>query len=122
MGFVILFNTALIFTLMRPRHASRIKGPLVEWAAFREAPYSLFTIGIFLALWGVYFASFYVGSSLFPPPPAFLRPPALPSFGGALPCLNESLFKPSLTYTRICRSLSLARPSSRSRHPHHSRF
>lgn len=66
MGFVILFNTALIFTLMRPRHATRVKGPIVEWAAFREAPYSLFSIGIFLALWGVYFASFYVRS---PPTP-----------------------------------------------------
>lgn len=70
MGFVILFNTALIFTLMRPRHAARVKGPIVEWAAFREAPYSLFSIGIFLALWGVYFASFYVR---FPPCPALQK-------------------------------------------------
>lgn len=60
MGFVMLFNTAVIITLAKPRHASRIKGPLVEWSSFREWPFTLFSIGIFLTLWGVYFAYYYV--------------------------------------------------------------
>lgn len=60
MAFVITFNLVIIFTLMRPRLAHRTKGPLVEWAAFKEVPYALFTIGTFLALWGIYFAYYYV--------------------------------------------------------------
>lgn len=55
-----LFNTSIIVVLARPRHASRVKGPLVEWNSFRELPFSLFSIGIFLTLWGIYFAYFYV--------------------------------------------------------------
>ena len=60
MGFVILFNTAIVITFAKQRPVIRKKGPLVEWAAFREPPYSLFAIGIFLALWGAYFAYYYV--------------------------------------------------------------
>ena len=60
MGFVILFNTALIITFIKPRLAPRPKGPLVEWAAFRELPYTLFAVGIYLALSGLYFAYYYV--------------------------------------------------------------
>jgi hypothetical protein len=60
MGFVILFNTAIVITFAKQRPVIRKKGPLVEWAAFREPPYSLFSIGIFLALWGAYFAYYYV--------------------------------------------------------------
>ena len=60
MGFVMLFNTGLIILLARPRTVHRTKGPLVEWAAFREAPYTLFAVGIFFTLWGLYVAYFYV--------------------------------------------------------------
>ncbi|KAI9703717.1 MAG: hypothetical protein M1836_007487 [Candelina mexicana] len=60
MGFVMLFNVIIIITFVRPRLNARPKGPLVEWAAFKEAPYSLFTVGIFLTLWGTYFASYYI--------------------------------------------------------------
>lgn len=63
MGFIMIFNTGVIITLARPRHASRIKGPLVEWSSFREWPFTLFSIGIFLTLWGVYFAYYYVSIS-----------------------------------------------------------
>jgi hypothetical protein len=64
MGFVQVFNAVIILLLARPRVAARKKGPLVEWSAFKEVPYSLFAVGIFLALWGVYFAYYYV--SFFP--------------------------------------------------------
>ncbi|KAI9890314.1 MAG: hypothetical protein M1814_004224 [Vezdaea aestivalis] len=60
MGFVILFNTAIVIVFVKPRLAPRPKGPLVEFAAFREKPYSLFAAGIFLALWGLYFAYYYL--------------------------------------------------------------
>lgn len=60
MGFVILFNTVLVIAFVRPRLAPRPKGPLVELAAFRELPYALFAVEIFLALLGLYFAYYYV--------------------------------------------------------------
>lgn len=62
MAFVMLFNAALIMALVRerrdlPRTAGR---PLVDLVAFKELPYTLFTIGTFLTLWGVYYAYYYV--------------------------------------------------------------
>lgn len=60
MGFVILANLALIITLARTRIPPRTTGPIIEWAAFKELPYVLFTIGMFLTLWGVYIAYYYV--------------------------------------------------------------
>lgn len=38
-GFVILFNAAVILSLVRTRLPSRSTGPLVEWRAFTELPY-----------------------------------------------------------------------------------
>ena len=60
MGFVILFNTVVVIAFVKPRLAARPKGPLVELAAFKELPYALFAVGIFLALLGLYFAYYYV--------------------------------------------------------------
>lgn len=65
MVFVQLFNAIVILTVARPRVGARKKGSIVEWTAFREAPYSIFTVGMFLCLWGLYFAYYYV--SLFSP-------------------------------------------------------
>lgn len=59
MGFVILFNVVIVVTIARVRLPPRRTGPLVEWAAFRELPYTLFCIGMFFNLWAVYFAYFY---------------------------------------------------------------
>ncbi|KAL8968298.1 MAG: hypothetical protein Q9183_002530, partial [Haloplaca sp. 2 TL-2023] len=53
---------AIAFVFVRPRLPPRKSGPLVEWAAFRELPYTLFSIGMFLAFWGLYFAFYYVGT------------------------------------------------------------
>ncbi|KAI1341287.1 MFS general substrate transporter [Xylariaceae sp. FL0016] len=61
MGFVILFNSAAAFALARTRVPPRKTGaPWIEWAAFREAPYALFSLGTFLTLWGTYYAYYYV--------------------------------------------------------------
>ena len=60
MGFVMLFDTVLILLLGRPRTVRKSSGPFVEWQAFLEPAYSLFAIGIFLILWGIYIAYFYV--------------------------------------------------------------
>ncbi|KAI4209709.1 MAG: hypothetical protein LQ351_007363 [Letrouitia transgressa] len=62
LGFVMLALQALTLVFMKPRLPPRKTGPLVEWAAFREASYTLFAIGMFLAFWAIYFAFYYIGS------------------------------------------------------------
>ncbi|KAL5119263.1 hypothetical protein ACEQ8H_002750 [Pleosporales sp. CAS-2024a] len=61
MGFVLLFNSVLIISLARPRSFAR-KGPLINLRAFRDAVYSLFAVGIFFTLLGLYIAYFYVST------------------------------------------------------------
>ncbi|KAJ5667309.1 hypothetical protein N7507_003173 [Penicillium longicatenatum] len=46
MGFVVLVMVVLILALLRPRLPPRKSGPLVEWGAFKEPAYMLFTLGI----------------------------------------------------------------------------
>lgn len=59
-GFVMLFNVAVILTLARTRIAPRRSGPFLELGAFKELPYTLFAISAFLILWPVYYAYDYV--------------------------------------------------------------
>lgn len=63
MGFVFLFTSIVAVSLLRVRVKPRKTGPLVDWEAFKEMPYLLFCTGCFLALWGVYFAYYYVCNS-----------------------------------------------------------
>jgi MFS family permease len=60
MGFVMLFNSVVIVVLAKARLPPRKRGPLVEVAAFKEASYTLFSIGAFMLLWGVYVSYYYV--------------------------------------------------------------
>lgn len=60
MGFVMLFNFVIIVSFSHSRLPPRQSGPLIELAAFRELPYTLFAIGIFLSLWAVYIGYTYV--------------------------------------------------------------
>ena len=68
--------------LTKQRLPPRKSGPLVEWPAFKELPYTLFAIGqyirlflwtsqtyniliragMFMSFWGLYFAFYYVRS------------------------------------------------------------
>ncbi len=64
MGFLILFNTVIILVLMQPQTMPRQRAPLVDFAAFRDISYLLYAIGIFLVLEGLYFAYYYVSSSI----------------------------------------------------------
>ena len=61
-GLVVLIIAILINILLRPRMPPRKSGPLVEWQAFREPPYSLFTVGLFLIFWALYFGNFYINT------------------------------------------------------------
>ena len=61
MGFIILVNSAIIVALARVRRSSGNRGPLVESKAFADIWYSLFGLGLLLALLGLYFGYYYVG-------------------------------------------------------------
>ena len=65
MGFVMLANAAIILSLARTRIPPRVTGPLIEFAAFKEASYDLFSMGMFLAFLGVYFGYYYVSYDAF---------------------------------------------------------
>ncbi|GME48726.1 Major facilitator superfamily [Neofusicoccum parvum] len=62
MGLVVALNAAVFLAVARVRVAPRSAGPLVEWGAFAEPAFGLFCAGMFLNLWAVFFAYFYVSS------------------------------------------------------------
>lgn len=62
LGFLMLGITTINVALLKPRLPPRTTGPLLEPSAFRETPYFLFTIGMFLIFWAQYFGYFYIGS------------------------------------------------------------
>ena len=61
-AFVMLTVSLIALGFFRTRLPSRKSGPIVEWIAFKELSYDLFTIGMFLIFWALYFAFYYVGS------------------------------------------------------------
>jgi MFS family permease len=61
LGFITLAFQVVSFALARTRIPPRKTGALVDWAAFREMPYVLFTISVFLSFWSIYPAYYYVG-------------------------------------------------------------
>ncbi|KAI0189898.1 putative monocarboxylate permease [Astrocystis sublimbata] len=61
-GYIALLFAVVINLLLRPRLPPRKAGPLVEWHAFLEPAYMLFTIGVFLIFWALYFCFFYINT------------------------------------------------------------
>lgn len=61
-AFVMLGIQGVTIAFLRPRLPPRKSGPLVEWQAFRELPFSLFCTAMFLVFWSLYFAFYYIGS------------------------------------------------------------
>lgn len=81
MTLIILVNSVIIVTFTRSRIKPRKPPPWVDFSAFRERPYLLFSIGSFLIFEGIYFAYIYVSFTSFDP---FLElttsaPPICPS-------------------------------------------
>ena len=60
MGFVFIANSAIALALIRPRRMVRKEGPIVEVRSFLDPWYSLFSLGMFLVVLGLYFAYYYV--------------------------------------------------------------
>lgn len=62
LGFISLATLAPCVFFLQQRVPPRKSGPFVEWSAFKEAPYVLFALGMFLNFWGLYIGFFYIGS------------------------------------------------------------
>lgn len=62
LGFISLVTLTPCLIFFKQRLSPHRSGPLVEWAAFKEMPYLLFAVGMFLNFWGLYVAFFYIGS------------------------------------------------------------
>ncbi|KAM0793826.1 major facilitator superfamily domain-containing protein [Usnea florida] len=61
-GFVMFTIQCVTLTFAKPRLPPCKTGPMAEWRAFKELPYALFAIAMFLSFWGTYFAFYYVSS------------------------------------------------------------
>lgn len=60
---------AVACLLLKPRLPPRKAGPWVEWSAFRELPYLLFTLGAFLNFYVLFVGFFYVSLIMASPTP-----------------------------------------------------
>ncbi|KAH8895450.1 MFS general substrate transporter [Thozetella sp. PMI_491] len=59
-GFLALLCTMTALLLVRPRLRPRRAGPIVDWAAFKEAPYLLYCMAVFILYWAMFLGSFYI--------------------------------------------------------------
>jgi MFS family permease len=64
MGLIMVVIDILTSSLLRPRLPPRKSGPIIDFSAFREMTYSLYCVGVFLAIWGQFFAFYYVSDFL----------------------------------------------------------
>jgi MFS family permease len=71
LGFIMLATMILPCILSRARLPPRKKGPLVDWAAFKEPCFPIYWVAISLCFWGVYFPYYYV-SKITPDPIVYL--------------------------------------------------
>lgn len=62
LGFISLATLIPSVLLLQQRLPPRKSGPIVELGAFKEPPYLLFAIGMFLNFSGLYVGFFYIGS------------------------------------------------------------
>lgn len=62
MGFMMLAVGTCYCSLLKPRLPPRKSGPVLELSAFKELPYNLFLIAVFLICLGQYFAFYYISS------------------------------------------------------------
>ncbi|OJJ29864.1 hypothetical protein ASPWEDRAFT_73266 [Aspergillus wentii DTO 134E9] len=61
-GFVALFGLLISCLVLRVRILPANRRKLIDWVAFCEAPYTLFSIGLFLCFMGLYTPFYYIQS------------------------------------------------------------
>lgn len=62
LGFINMTCLALALAFLRPRLPPRKSGPLIEWAAFLEPPYSIMLVAFSLIFGGLFWSYYYIGS------------------------------------------------------------
>ncbi|KMP02058.1 hypothetical protein CIHG_05408 [Coccidioides immitis H538.4] len=62
LGLITVVTLAPGFIFFRQRIPPRRSGPFFEWPAFKEGPYSLYAVGMYLNFWALYIGFFYVSS------------------------------------------------------------
>ncbi|KAH7063743.1 putative monocarboxylate permease [Macrophomina phaseolina] len=62
MALVVFANSVYIVFAMRTRIPPRKLAPFFEFKALKEVPFTLFTVGCFIELWGLYFAYFFINT------------------------------------------------------------
>lgn len=60
LGFVNLALLSVVIALMKPRLPPRKSGAIIDFAAFKEAPFALYTLALFFQVWCIYFTLYYV--------------------------------------------------------------
>ena len=60
LGFVNMALLAVVIAIMKPRLPPRKSGAIVDWGAFKETPYAMFSLGLFFQVWCLYFTLYYV--------------------------------------------------------------
>lgn len=66
MGFIMMGTMCLPLAFSKSRLPPRRIGPLVEWQAFKDRSFTLYTIGVTLCFGGLYFAFYYVSKETTP--------------------------------------------------------
>lgn len=64
LGFVNLVFLVLVVGFMKPRLPPRKSGPIIEWSAVKDVPYSLFVLAVFFLIGAIYWVFYYVSNSL----------------------------------------------------------
>lgn len=59
LGFIMLLLQVVVFVFMKARLPPRKSGPLFEPSAFREIPYTLFCVGMFMTFWVSNFRNYF---------------------------------------------------------------
>lgn len=62
LGFINMACLVTAFALLRPRLPPRKSGPIVEWQAFKEMPFTCMVTGLSFVFGGLFFAYYYIGS------------------------------------------------------------
>jgi MFS family permease len=60
MGLVMLFNSILVVLFSKTRLLPRPAAPLLDWAAFRDATFVLYSLGIFLVFLGIWIPYYFI--------------------------------------------------------------
>lgn len=60
MGFVMVAISILVLPFSKPKFQPQSPKSWLDLHAFRDAPYLMFCVGMFLSFWGLYFAYYYV--------------------------------------------------------------